>query len=289
MPVTQRLQPTARQVRLGRIVATGRTDKSLSQDALAKSLGFSESKISRIESGRIGVSVTDLKEIGRALGFEPDLLAYALDLRAKGDVQDWEANIRNTISVDYADFIGYEGDAYQAFSLETTLVPGLLQTEEYSLATIRYPVELPTVEASQERLRIKRQRQLVFDRAVPLKFWAIISESAFRHSIGGPEVMKPQLLHLIELAEKYPGIINIQVLPEGSPAHAGIYGPYMILTFRQKWEPDIVYIEGLTGTRWIEKQEHVQDHMEHFQSLMANAALRQDQSLELIQAHADRL
>jgi transcriptional regulator with XRE-family HTH domain len=281
-------QPTARQVRLGRIVTELRRAAGKAQEAAAREVGFSESKLNRIESGRIGISEKDLSILLAFYGADKDLSAYAQELRIKGKIQGWEADVRNSINPDYADYIGYEGDALQAFSLETTLIPGLLQTEEYALATIRYPVELPTAEAAQERLRIKKQRQLVFDRPTPLKLWTIISESAFRHSIGGPEVMKPQLLHLIELAEKYSGIINIQVLPEESPAHAGIYSPYTILTFRERWEPYVVSSEELTGTRWIEQQDKVQDYMAHFQSLMANAALRQDQSLELIQAHADK-
>ncbi|WP_233290057.1 helix-turn-helix transcriptional regulator [Kitasatospora sp. MBT66] len=283
-------QPTARQVRLGSALRTLRLavpGNDNGQEAVAKRLGFTESKLSRIESGKIGISDSDFAVMLDLYGPEENHRAYLFDLRKRSKVVGWEADVRNSIDPDYADYIGYEGDAFQAFNLETGIIPGLLQTREYAVANSPASPWYGHAEI-EESWKVKQRRQQVLTKPNPLRLWTIISESAFRHEIGGPEVMRAQLLHLIDLSESLPNL-SIQVLPEKSPAHGGLFGPYMILSFRERWEPDIVYIEGLTDTRWVERPDKVTDYGAQFNALMANAALRREESISLIREHANRL
>ncbi|MDX3455522.1 helix-turn-helix transcriptional regulator [Streptomyces sp. ME02-8801-2C] len=281
------LQPTARQVRLGSILRGLREEGAHgSQGSVAGELDWSESKLSRIESGRLGIGVEDLDVLlGRYGVKDQGLRTYVADLRRRGNVRGWETDIRSVVSAMYADYIGYESDASDAYNAQTTLIPGLLQTHDYAAAVISQLVPEMDEEEKYERLAIRDKRQQVFDRPNPLVFWGVISESVFRHPVGGPAVMAAQFEHLLTLAKEYPGTINIHVLPESSASHAALFGPFVVLSFPEQWEPDIVYLEGLTGTRFLEEPGEVRAYSRVFNRLMMSESLRGADSLKLIESH----
>ncbi len=282
-----RAEPTARQVRLGHILRKVREDGSHgSQDTMARSLNWSIAKLSRIESGRIGISEPDLGLLLDRYGIEDqDLRSYMLDLRRRGNVRGWETDIRSVVSPMYADYIGYESDASEAYNAEVNLIPGLLQTYAYAAAIL--DLHLPGIPEDErhERLAIRSKRQQVFDRPNPLILWGVISESVFRRVIGGPDVMVEQLEHLLSLAKECPGTVNIHVLPEASESHGLLYGPFVVLSFPERWEPDIVYLEGLTGNRFLEETGEVQAYSRLFNRLMMSDSLRGAESMKLIERH----
>ncbi|MBA2807079.1 helix-turn-helix domain-containing protein [Streptomyces sp. KM273126] len=282
-----RSQPTARQVRLGSILRDLREGGTHgSQDAVARELGWSESKLSRIESGRLGINDADLRALLDLYKVKDrGLRAYVVDLRRRGNVRGWETDIRSVVSATYADYIGYESDASDTYNAQTTLIPGLLQTYDYAAAVFSQHAPEMSEEVKNERLAIRDRRQQAFNRPNPLVFWGIISESVFRHAIGGPDVMAAQLEHLLTLTKEYPGTINIHVLPESSESHAALFGPFVILSFPEQWEPDIVYLEGLTGTRFLEEPGEVRAYSRLFNRLMMSESLRGADSLKLIESH----
>ncbi|WP_327729064.1 helix-turn-helix domain-containing protein [Streptomyces sp. NBC_00487] len=282
-----RTEPTARQVRLGHILRKVREDGAHgSQDTMARSLTWSEAKLSRIESGRIGISEADLGLLLDRYGIaDQDLRSYMLDLRQRGNVRGWETDIRSVVSPMYADYIGYESDASEAYNAEINLIPGLLQTYTYAAAVL--DVHLPGIPDAErhERLAIRDKRQQVFDRENPLIFWGVISESALRRVIGGPDVMAEQLEHILTLTKEYPGTVNVHVLPETSDSHAALFGPFVVLSFPERWEPDVVYLEGLTSNRFLEETEEVQAYTRLFNRLMMSDSLRGTESMKLIESH----
>ncbi|KPI06827.1 hypothetical protein OK074_4008 [Actinobacteria bacterium OK074] len=283
------LQPTARQVRLGSILRGLREDgKRGSQATVCGELGWPESKLSRIESGRLGISDTDLQLLLDQYGVKDrSLRGYVVDLRRRGNVRGWETDIRSVVSPMYADFIGYESDAAEMYNAQTMLIPGLLQTHDYAAAVLGQHYPGLAEGERRERLEIRDKRREVFDRPRPLVFWSVISESVFRHVIGGPEVMAAQLEQLLNLARDYPNTINIHVLPEESESHGILFSPFVVLSFPQRWEPDIVYFEGFTGTRFLEDTEQVQQYSRLFMRLMMADSLRAPESLKLIERHLD--
>ena len=187
-----------------------------------------------------------------------------LDLRARGNVRGWDSDIRSVVSAVYADYIGYESDAVEAYNAETNLIPGLLQTHAYAASVL--DLHLPDIgdEERHERLAIRDKRQEVFDRPNLLIFWAVVSQSVFRHVIGGPEVMAEQLEHLSSMAKQYPTTVNLYVMPEESPWHGVVFGSFMILSFQRRWEPDIVYLDGLTSNRFLEREAEVSEYSRPF-------------------------
>ncbi|OLZ71466.1 transcriptional regulator [Streptomyces sp. IMTB 2501] len=289
MAMRRMSQPTARQVRLGTIFRGLREEGGHgSQDTVARELGWSEAKLSRIESGRVGISDPDLRALLDHYRVQDrKLRAYVVDLRRRGNVRGWESDVRLVVSPTYADYISYESDASDKCDVQTTLIPGLLQTYDYAAAVLDQHFPGMDEEERAERLSIRVKRQSVFDRPNPLIFRGIISESALRHAIGGREVMAAQLEHLLILAKEYVGTVNIYVLSEVSECHAALFGPFVILAFPERWVPDIVYLEGLTGNRFLEDAREVQAYRRLFDRLMVSASLQRAESMKLIEWHLD--
>lgn len=280
-------EPTARQVRLGHVLANLREETGQTRREVARALGVHESKISRIESARIGISEADLSALLALYKInDRGLRAYIAHLKKRGNERGWETKVRDVVSPVYADFIGYEDDASDAYHAQTALIPGLLQTQDYAAAVLDQHLPDLSEKLREERLNIRAKRQEVFKRPNPLVFWGVISESVFRHEIGSPEVMGDQLEHLLKLSDTYPHAINIQVLPEKAATHAALFGPFVILSFPERWEPDIVYLEGLTANRFLEENNEVQDYSRLFKRLMADS-LTGKASTELIRKYRD--
>jgi len=85
--------------------------------------------------------------------------------------------------------------------------------------------------------------------------------------------------------KEYPGAVNIHVLPEASESHAALYGPFVILSFPKRWESSIVYLEEMTGNRFLEQEEEVQAYARLFKRLMVSESLDGAESLNLIESH----
>ncbi|MGP4083146.1 helix-turn-helix domain-containing protein [Streptomyces sp. KR55] len=282
-------EPTARQVRLGRLLEQQRKAAGKSQREVAEALGWKggASKTSRVESGRVGVSDADLERMLALYGVtDRGLKAYIKDLKSRGTERGWETEVRDVASSAYADLIGHEEDAQDAYATNLTLVSGLLQTARYRAAVIDEHMPDIAPEEREQRLVVHGKRQEVFKRPNPLVFWGVISESAFRHVIGSPEIMAEQLDHILGLREAYPHVINIQVLPEAAACHAALFGPSVILSFPERYSPDIVYLEGFTTNRFLEEPGEVQAYTRLYNRLMTES-LPGAKSIELIKKYRD--
>jgi hypothetical protein len=274
-------------VRLGSILRSLRERGGHgNQDAVARTFGWSGAKLNRIESGRIGINETDLVAMLDRYGVEDDgLRSYVLDLRERGFVRGWDTDIRSVVSAVYADYIGYESDAHEAFNVETTLIPGLLQTYEYGAAVLdQHMPDIPDQERH-ERLIIRSKRQEIFNRRDSLVLWCVVSESVFRHAVGGSDVMAAQIDHILTMLKEHPDTINLHVLPEASASHASLFGPFVVLSFQQRWEPDIVYLDGLTSNRFLEETDEVQAYSRLFRRLMMKDSLRRADSIKVMESH----
>ncbi|MET8825737.1 DUF5753 domain-containing protein [Streptomyces sp. NPDC004610] len=283
-------EPTARQVRLGRVLKSLRVDgEHGSQDSIAASLGWSESKLSRIESAKVGVTDDDLKQLLDLYGMadDADQSAYIWQLKRGGSQSGWESKVRRAVSPAYADYIGYEDYAVEASSVETVLIPGLLQTRDYTATILDQHLPDLSKKEREDRLAIRERRRAVFSRTDPLIFWGVVSESVLRHAICPHEVMADQLDYVLTLCQEHPHNINLLVLPESAASHAALFGgSFVILSFPERWEPDIVYVEGLTSTQFIEDSPEVRAYEQLFRRLMADA-LRGTESLEVVQKYRD--
>jgi transcriptional regulator with XRE-family HTH domain len=256
------INPTVRRRRLGAKLRELREEQHLTAEDVAQQLLVSQSKISRLEN----YSVTDEKLIEA-------LMAMARESRQRGW---WHA----FGDVPYSVYIGLEADAVSARNYESLFVPGMLQTREYAAAVIAgiQPEAAPAQNEKRTEIRMRRQ-EVMHDPEKPLRMWAVLDEAVLHREVGGPQVMREQLEHLIALsAEPH---ITVQVLPYSVGAHPGMSGTFSILEFEDEADATIVYLEGVTSDLYLEKEADVKTYSTLYEHLRAQA-LNPDQTRDLI-------
>ncbi len=249
-------------------------------EQVAEVLGWSPSKVYRIEHDRVRVLVRDVRRLLDLYGAGDDerevLLTLAKQAREK---QGWWHRYDDVLPQWFEVYGGLEADAASLRTYQSELVHGLLQTEDYARALMR-AVPRPEPDEEIERriaMRLARQDRLTCER--PLDYWAILNEAALRRRVGGRGMMRLQLDHLREMAE-LPNV-TLQVLPFDAGAHPGVHGQFVILSFPEPQDPDVGYIEHWTGSLYLEKPSDIATYTEIFEHLRARA-LGPDESKELI-------
>jgi hypothetical protein len=188
---------------------------------------WSASKLSRIESGESPILARDVRLLCTLLGADDSvgeaLVELAKNVKAKG----WWTAYRDVLMGNYLPF---EAEAAEVNEFQLELVTGLLQIPAYTRAIMRSAWVDASEEEIERRVQVRQDRQPALDRQDrPLRLWAIMSEGALRRQIGGPQVMREQLLHVAKRAEQ-PNV-DVQVLPFEAGAHPSIGLGFTILRF----------------------------------------------------------
>jgi transcriptional regulator with XRE-family HTH domain len=272
--------PTVRRRRLALELRRLREVAHLTCEDVADHLECSASKISRVETGRVSVSprdVRDMLEIYGVSGQERDsLVQLARDSRQKG----WWHAYSDTINPQFATYVGLESAASEIRVYEVSLIPSLLQTEDYARAIITSGMMNGTGDEMERSvaLRMARQPALTRDDEPPL-LWTVLDEAALRRRVGGRELMRAQLEHVLELSSLKN--VAMQVIPFGAGAHPAMGRPFVILVFPERVDPDVVYLEDLTSAFYLEDVEEVDRYNVFFNHLRATA-LSFDDSAALV-------
>ncbi len=245
-----------RRILLGSQLRRLRESRGITREAAGYSIRASESKISRMELGRVSFKARDVEDLLTLYGVadvaERDAL---LGLAREANVAGWWHSFGNALPGWFQTYVGLEGAASLIRIYEVQFVHGLLQTEAYAHAVVSRGMR-GAPEADIERrvaLRLERQKVLVSERAPD--FHAVLDEAALRRPYGEREVMRAQLRHLIDMSE-HPNI-TLQVMPFSYGGHAGESGSFTLLRFPESDLSDIVYLEQLTSALYLDKTEEV--------------------------------
>ena len=263
--------PPVRRRLLGAALRRFREQAGFTLEDAARILECDRSKISRIETGQRGVRPKELRELLVEYGVDDPrrdaLLTVARQTRQVG----WWQSYSHVLDDAYQDFISLEAIAASIWTYEAQLIPGLLQTEGYARAIASASLVNETQEEHDQFVQVRLTRQQVLTRSDdPLQFWAILSEGALRQLVGGAEVMRGQLDHLMEIGSNLPNI-NLQVLPFVAGAHAATSGPFVIMKFPEAPDLGVVYLEGQTGGVYLESVGEVARYTLVFDHLRASA------------------
>ncbi|GAB7102710.1 helix-turn-helix transcriptional regulator [Streptomyces phaeofaciens JCM 4814] len=280
--------PAVRRRKLGAELRTLRTRAALTSGEAARLVGWHQSKVSRIETGTSGAKPADVRLLLDAYGVaDPQLRELMLALAGSdgdGERDHWWHAYRGILPPAYRDFISLESQATAMRTLETTVVPGLLQTPAYARAVTGAAVE-GVDEGQLDRLvEVRLARQDVLRGTPPLELSAVLDEAVLRREVGGPEVMADQLRRLAEAA-RLPQV-RLQVLPFAAGAHIGVTGPFVILSFSSTSDLDVVVLDHLTSSLYLERKEDLQAYTEAFNALRAQALSPED-TLHHLAALAD--
>jgi hypothetical protein len=230
----------------------------------------SESKVSRMELGRVGFKERDVRDLLTLYGLDDGeererLLLLARDANNPG----WCHRFGDVLPSWFHSYLDLEAAAQLIRTYEIQFVPGLLQTTDYVRAVVQLGRSLIPAEEVERRVALRVNRQNVLTRPSPLRLWAVVDESVLRRPIGGVKPMCEQLEHLIELTH-LPNL-TLQVMQFKSGGHAASGGAYSILRFPERDLPDLVYIEHLTSALYLDKLEDLDTYTATMESLCVAA------------------
>ncbi|MEV7332120.1 helix-turn-helix transcriptional regulator [Micromonospora sp. NPDC093244] len=249
--------PTVLRMLLGAQLRRLRESSGVTREGAGWEIRSSESKISRMELGRVGFKERDVADLLTLYGVTDEgereaLLKLARDANSPG----WWHRYGDVLPSWFQSYLGLEAAAALIRSYEVQFVPGLLQTREYARAVVLLGHGSAGSAEIDRRVSLRMQRQQLLQRDKPPQLWAVVDEAALRRPIGGAEVMRGQLTALIE-ATKSPHI-RLQVIPFAAGGHAAAGGAFTILRFGDQELPDIVYIEQLTSAIYLDKRDDLE-------------------------------
>jgi transcriptional regulator with XRE-family HTH domain len=287
MPQQQGVATTRRRLRLE--LRRLREQADLQQAEVAKRLDWSASKLIRIENGSVGISVTDLRALIAHYDVPDGDVDRLVKMARATRERTWWSPYRHVLSPQLPDFIGYEADAARILHYHPAIIPALLQTEAYMRALL--PAVMLTALTDDEYLELaavrqRRQRE-VLDRAVPAELVVVLDEATLRRVVGGPEVMRAQLEHIVELAGRRPQL-SLAVLPFAAGPHIGMQGPFQIMEFSDDADGSIVFLENVFGEMVEGRAEQCKLLLEHFERMLA-LSRRAEEATALLRAVADDL
>ncbi|MEU7890544.1 helix-turn-helix transcriptional regulator [Microbispora bryophytorum] len=260
--------PTALRILLGSQLRKLRESRSISRDQAGQCIRASESKISRMELGRVGFKERDVVDLLALYGVEDEETRdVVMNLVERANEPGWWHRFNDLLPSWFQAYVGLEEAAERIRTYEVQFVPGLLQTKEYARAVIMAGAVGAVPEEIARRVDLRLERQSILDGENSPKFWAVIDEAALRRPIGGVEVMRGQIQHLIDLMNQ-PNV-TIQVIPFSYGGHAAEGGAFSILRFGDPDLPDIVYVEQLASALYLDKREEVDRYSEVMERLCA--------------------
>ena len=246
-----------------------RGEANLTQRDVASALDWSPSKVIRIESGQVGLGVTDLRALAALYGVPEGEAMEELVVLARGSKRQPFAEFRDVLPQETIRFFGYETSASLIRHVHPLVVPGLLQTEDYTRALlIGYGVDPKIIDRVIES---RRQRQEVLDKVNPPEVFTVLDEAVLRRRVGGAAVMERQLRHLVRLTER--PTVSVQILPFAQGAQDALQGPFVHLEFPNPNDPDVLFIESMrASSTFVDDPEVTGQYQEIFLRLEDQAA-----------------
>lgn len=259
----RQLDPTASAAALfGAKLRKYREANGWTQDQLGEKVFCTGDLISKIELTLRAPSKQLAIEADRVFGTDE----YFQDL--------WHLVNKETLPAWFRPYPALEAEANSIRTFGFGLIDGLLQTEDYAREIFRTG---QTPEKLDQLLATRMKRQEILARNPPPRLWVVLDERALRSGVGGPEVMKAQIAHLIELAQR-PNI-TLQIVRDGTGAYIGLMGSVTLLSFDEG--PDVAYAEGQLGGQLVEESAKVEECAVRFDLIRASA-MPQRESLVLL-------
>lgn len=273
--------PTVRRRRLGEALRRYRNAAGLTLDDASGVIGWIGPKLSRIETANAHIAPADVARLLNVYGVEdPEVVAALEGLARDARKQGWWQTYSGVVSPTYADYISLESDAESVREFAPLLIPGLLQTAAYARETIAANAITRTPAEVDALAEVRQARQAVLTRPTgQLKVWAVIHEAVLHQRFAvRPTTMREQLRRLLDLSEM--PHVTLQIMPLDATPHPGTVGGFSLVEFPGSM-PDVVVLENLIGSSYVEGIDDVRTFADAFARIVA-AALPTDDSLALI-------
>jgi transcriptional regulator with XRE-family HTH domain len=243
---------SVRQRRVSAELRALREARRLTCEQVARALGCSIAKISRMETGVRGLYPDDVAAVLGFLQAPASLREELLALVRDGDKPNW-IQVDRKLPAAWKDLIRFEHEAVAIYNFEPLVIPGLLQTGDYARAVIRSDSKERTEVEVDQLVRTRMGRQAVLSRFQGPTLAAIVDEMVLRRPVGEPGVMHGQLRHLLNMANR--PRIDFRVVPFAVGENPGLGGPLMVLEFAD--QPTLVYVEVRGASGFLEEAPEI--------------------------------
>jgi transcriptional regulator with XRE-family HTH domain len=253
VPAQWQGKPIVLRMALGGRLRQLREASGVTREAAGNVIRGSSSKISRMELGRVGFKKRDVADLLTFYGVTDDQEREAfLALVRQANAPGWWHKYGDVLPGWFETYVGLEQAASVIRIYEPTLVPGLLQTEDYSRAVMQLRHVQACASDVERRVALRMARQQFLTQPGAPDLWVALDEAAVCRPVGSRTVRRVQLQHLIEMAQR-PNI-TLQVVPWQVGGPAAVSGPFTILRFAEPGVPDVVYLEHLASACYLDKE-----------------------------------
>ncbi|MDH6109938.1 hypothetical protein P3T36_005108 [Kitasatospora sp. MAP12-15] len=240
----------------------------------------SESKIGRMEAGRVSFKDRDVADLLTLYGVRDEAeRAAVLGLVREANATPWWHGYGDVVPGWFQTYLGFEEAACTLGSYEVQHVPGLLQTEDYARAVVRLGFNSAPQQEIERRVEVRMRRQRRLLEGGGLQLLAIVDEVALRRPCGGPQVMHGQLTRLLELAQQ--SNVVLQVMPLGFDGLSAESGAFSVLSFPEPGLADVVYLEQFTTALYLDRPREVAEYVATLERLRVDS-LSPEESWELL-------
>jgi transcriptional regulator with XRE-family HTH domain len=282
--VGQQARRTARRRRLGAAIQEARERAGVTPEQAARAIHGDKSKISRIETGRHRVSRLELEILlDLCKVTESKTRDWLVALSTEGQRRSWWRRHGDVLEQDFKELLTLEDDAERIVAFQAQVLPGLVQTKNYAKSVMRSSVPDLPVERLEFFADFRVQRQAVLEKENPPNYLCIVTEGVLRQQVGGPDVMAEQLRHLLSISQ-LPNI-TIQVIPFEQQGYTGTSGSFVLYSYPDPLDLDVVQVEYLDGALYLEEDDAVRKYR-HSLELLRLSALPSPRSIDLISAIA---
>lgn len=243
--------PTVRRRELGVLLRGLRARSGLTVEQVADRLLCSPSKVSRMETGQRGATLRDIRDLCEIYEVsDPGMRDQLTNLAREGKQQGWW----QSFGLPYNNYVGLEQEATSIRIFQSAVVPGLLQTADYTRAIHGIGVPQLASPEIEERIQERLTRQQLLTRENPPKVEVILDEAVLHRPIGSPAIMRDQLSYIIVAASR--PHVSVRIVPYAAGAHPALESNFIMLEFEGQ-APTIIYVEGLVGQIYMESQKDV--------------------------------
>jgi transcriptional regulator with XRE-family HTH domain len=253
--------PTVLRIVLGKRLKELRESRDVSPGEAARALSVSHLTVRRIENAQVSLKIPYVRELLRLYQVSDEEARDFTDMAEQANEPGWWHNYKTALPDWFRAYVSLETAAQVIRTYEPHYMTGLLQTRDYARAVIRAGFPNEPEDAIEHRVDLRLRRQALLESPDAPSLWVVLEEAALRRQVGGPDVMRTQIGHLMDAAED--PRITLRILPLAAGAHAGTGGHMTYFRFQERELQDIVYTEvGLTSAVYLDQRPDVVAHLE---------------------------
>lgn len=262
--------PTVLRMLLGAHLRRLREAQGVSREDAGWEIRASESKISRMELGRVSFKERDVEDLLTLYSqVDTDERERLLALARQANTPGWWHRYGDVLPNWFQSYLGLEAAASLIRTYEVQFVPGLLQTADYARSVVLLGHGRAKAEEIDRRVDLRMRRQKILDRPEAVQLWAVIDEAVLRRPVGSRATMRGQIQALIDATQRQS--VHLQVLPFQVGGHSAAGGAFSILRFPDQELPDIVYVEQLSSALYLDKRDDVELYVDAMERLCVEA------------------